>query len=406
MKPGTTATRVVMLVLFVGVVLYFGIYAFQSTQEPFSTTYAYSYTVSDGVEATGLLVRQESVLPAQSGIVNLVAAEGEKVGKNQRVAVIYQSASAQERAQEISALELQAEQLEYALNGTGSGSTAAKLDSTIISDMVTLRGSAGQHNLTNLEDQVLELKSNILKREYAAGEGDAAALAEELGQLKSRLTSLRAQSGQDTRAVLAPQSGVFSARADGYESLATPENIFSLTPSALDELMAVGEKDTDALGKLITNSRWYFVTALKEDEAQRLTEGNLVTVRFSRDWSGDVSMRIESISDVQDGRVTVIFSSTRSLADTTLLRRQTVDIIFKETRGVRVPKEALRVREDGTPGVYCVVGQQAEFKEAQVLAEGSDYYVLKAAVDDKTSLRAGDEVIVQASGLFEGKVVR
>ena len=246
------------------------------------------------------------------------------------------------------------------------------LDSTIIGAMVTLRGSAGQHNLTNLEDQVLELKSNILKREYAAGEGDAAALAEELGQLKNRLSSLRAQSGQDTRAVLAPQSGVFSARADGYESLATPENIFSLTPSGLDELMAIGEKDTDALGKLITNSRWYFVTTLKEDEAQRLTEGNLVTVRFSRDWSGDVSLRVESISDAQDGRATVIFSSTRSLADTTLLRRQTVDIIFKETRGVRVPKEALRVREDGTRGVYCVVGQQAEFIEAQVLAEGSD----------------------------------
>ena len=98
-------------------------------------------------------------------------------------------------------------------------------------------------------------------------------------------------------------------------------------------------------------------------------------MRFSRDWSGDVSMRVESISDPKDGRVTVVLSSTHSLADTTLLRRQTVDIIFEETSGVRVPKEALRVNEEGVPGVYCVIGQQVEFKEAQVLAEGDDYYV-------------------------------
>ena len=56
--------------------------------------------------------------------------------------------------------------------------------------------------------------------------------------------------------------------------------------------------------------------------------------------------------------------------------------------------------------MYCVIGQQVEFKEAQVLAEGDDYYVLKAAVDDKTSLRAGDEVVVRGSDLYEGKVVR
>ena len=399
-------TRVVMIVLFVGIVLYFGIYAIKSFQEPFSTTYAYTYTVNGGVEATGLLVREETVLPAQNGIVALTVGEGEKVGKGQRVAVIYGSAAAQDRAQQIQAIEIEAEQLEYALTGTGGGSTAAKLDETIIKDIAELRAAATGSNLTNLEDQVLELKSNVLKREYATGEGDTAALANQLSQLKSELAALRAQAGQDTTAVKAPESGVFSVRADGYESKVTPETVFQLTPDDLDQLMAVGEQDETVLGKLITDSRWYFATALDAGTAEQLTEGGLVTVRFSRDWSGDVSMRVESISDPKDGRVTVVLSSTHSLADTTLLRRQTVDIIFEETSGVRVPKEALRVNEEGVPGVYCVIGQQVEFKEAQVLAEGDDYYVLKAAVDDKTSLRAGDEVVVRGSDLYEGKVVR
>ena len=406
MKQGNALTRTVMIVLFAGIVLYFAVYAIRAFQEPFSTAYAYAYTVSDSVEATGLIVREETVLPAQSGIVALTASEGEKVAKNQTVAVIYSSQAAQERADQIQALELEAEQLEYALTDASSGASAAQLEGDIVDNIITLRSAATGSNLTNLEDQVLELKSSVLKERYATGEADVTELTNQLTSLRTQLTQLRSQASQDTTAVTAATPGVFSARADGYETLVSPETVTTLTPSQLDELMAVGEQDVSALGKLITSSRWYFATALSSSDASRLSTGDLVTVRFSRDWSGDVSMRVESISDPQDGRITVVLSSTRSLADTTLLRRQTVDLIFSETTGLRVPKDALRVDEDGTMGVYCVVGQQAEFKPVEVLSEGEDYYVLTPAVDDGTSLRAGDEVIVEASGLYEGKVVR
>lgn len=406
MKQGTVVTRAVMIVLFVGLLLYFGIYALRSLRDPFTTTYAYSYTVDDGVEASGLLVREETVLPERSGIVSLTAGEGEKVGKGQTVAVIYGSAAAQDRADQIRALELEIEQLEFALTGASGGSGSARLDEDIADSIIALRSSAVNSDLTDLEDQVLDLKSGILKREYIYGGGDMSALTGQLAQLRSSLTALKRASNQDTTAVTAVESGVFSARVDGYEDLVGPEDVFTLTPDQADRLMSVGEHDVAALGKLITGSRWYFVTALTVEEASRLTEGKLVTVSFSRDWSGDVSMRVESISDPVDARVTVVLSSTRSLAQTTLLRRQTVDLVFDRQTGVRVPKEALRVNEDGTTGVYCVVGQQAEFKAVEVLAEGEDYYVLRAAVSDRTSLRAGDEVIVRAVGLYDGKVVR
>ena len=406
MKQGTAITRFVMIVLFVGIVLYFGFYAVRSLQDPFTTAVAYSYTVDDGVEASGLLVRQEMVLPARSGIVALTAGEGEKVAKGQAVAVLYSSTAAQERAQQIRALELEAEQLEYALTGAGGGGTAARLDEDIADSILKLRAAAAENNLTNLESQVLELKSGILKREYTYGTGDIGALTGQLAQLRLQLTDLRRQARQDTTAITAERSGVFSTQADGYESLVTPEDIFTLTPDEVDRLMAVGESDQEALGKLITDSRWYFVAVLPVGDAERLTEGRRATVSFSRDWSGDVIMQVESLSDPQDGRVTAVFSSTRSLAETTLLRRQTVDIVFDRETGVRVPREALRVDEEGNPGVFCVVGRRAEFKSARVLAEGEDYYVLTAAVSDRTSLRPGDEVIVRATGLYDGKVVR
>ena len=178
------------------------------------------------------------------------------------------------------------------------------------------------------------------------------------------------------------------------------------------------------MGKLITSSEWYFAANLEEEAAGRLAEGSRVTVRFSRDWSGEVEMTVEQISEPEDGLCAVVLSSTRSLSETSLLRSQTVDIIFASTTGIRVPKRAVRTElrtetgEDGqevtrqVTGVYTLTGAQAEFKEVEILADDGDYYLVAADISDnpsdqelKSVLRAGDEVIISSEPLFDGKVI-
>ena len=56
-------------------------------------------------------------------------------------------------------------------------------------------------------------------------------------------------------------------------------------------------------------------------------------------------------------------------------------------------------------GVYVVVGGRAEFKEAEIVTEGSDYYVVQAPQDGSGALRAGDTVIVRAVGLYDGQLL-
>jgi hypothetical protein len=58
--------------------------------------------------------------------------------------------------------------------------------------------------------------------------------------------------------------------------------------------------------------------------------------------------------------------------------------------------------------VYVVTGATAEFKQVNVAAEGEDYFILTTpeGVSDKHKLSAGDEVIVAAGDLYDGKVVR
>ena len=119
-----------------------------------------------------------------------------------------------------------------------------------------------------------------------------------------------------------------------------------------------------------------------------------------------------------DGRAVVVLSSNRYLSQITLLRGQTVELIFGSSSGLRIPKAALRMvtQESTDPetgetvqtnlvGVYTLVGGRAEFKPVEILTEESDFYVVSPATEGRAVLRAGDEVIVRATGLYDGKLL-
>lgn len=422
MKQGTLVNRVVMFCLLGAIVIYLGVSAYRSFTNPYQTVLSYSYTVDDTMEATGFLVRSEQVIAGSGGIVDPLVDEGEKVAVGQAVAAVYQSQEAAQRQQEIQALELEIEQLQYALNTGNSVADSAQLSQEITDALAQLRTSVAQGDLTRLEDETLNLKSLVYKRETAFGEGSGSkeGLSESIQAVQAQLSSLTAQAAQDTRRITVSQSGIFSAQVDGYEGLLTPEGLEALTPSSLDTLAAQSVSgDASAVGKLITDATWYFICPLTEQQAARLTQGETVQVRFSRDWSGEVPMEVERIGAPENGRVAVILSSTRFLSDTTLLRRQTVDIVFYSQSGIRVPKSAIRVDEqeveddqtgelvtEKVTGVYALVSGRYEFKPVNVLAERDDYCLVEP-VDSTTkkALRAGDTIIIAGAEIFDGQVV-
>lgn len=424
MKQGSLNGKIVMLLLLAAVVVYLAAAAWRSFRDPFTTVASYSYTVDDSLEATGFLVREEQVLTNAGGVVELLPQEGEKVARGGTVALVYQDSSGLERRQQLQQLELEKEQLEYALERTGAGGgDASQLTGQVLDAIAELRAAVAGRDLTGLERQTMDLKSLVYKREYAYGgaEGESAdALRAALSDVNSQISALSSQAAQSTRSITAGQSGVFSGYVDGYEGVLTPQALETLTPAGLDALagQAAGE-DPAAVGKLITDTTWSFACALPQEEAERLVEGRAVTVRFSRDWSGEISMTVERVSEPEGGRCAVVLSTDKYLSDTTLLRRQTVELVFQSITGVRVPKQALRVEtqtavdpeteEETTvqvPGVYALVGEQVEFKPVTVLAQGDTFALVEAAQPGRTALQPGDVVVVAAQDLYDGKVIQ
>jgi hypothetical protein len=153
--------------------------------------------------------------------------------------------------------------------------------------------------------------------------------------------------------------------------------------------------------------------------------GEQVQLRFTKGYTELLDMTVERVSAAENGKVTVVLSTNRYLAETTLLRRQTADVIYDSATGIRVPKRAIHLEETTVTdeetgqvstvqqtGVYCVTGVKAEWKSVNILWEGEDFYLVEAALpdnselrDEATALHIGDEVIVKGEDLYDGKVV-
>ena len=235
---------------------------------------------------------------------------------------------------------------------------------------------------------------------------------------RTQLADLERSLGQVSQTVHAPQSGVFSATVDGWEGVVSPGMLDTLTAEELSDLLTQRrEVDRSAVGKLITGSTWYFACLLPGTDTG-LQSGRAYNLAFSGDYYGQIRMTLDRV--VLSGEQTLaVFSCRSHLSDTTLLRVQTVDVLTQQLEGIRIPRKALRVvtddvtREDGTTaqvnryGVFTVVRSQAEWQEVEVLYTDDAYYLVRPVDQESaTRLRAGDEVILNSSGIYNGKVVR
>lgn len=422
MKQSTLTTKIMTAILALGVLAYLAVYAVQGWAGQLQTALAYSAQVNVGVEASGIVVREEQVLSGSGSYVDLVPNEGERVASGGTVAILYQDASGLDTRQEIKNLTAEIEQLTYALSSGTDGVDTARLDSAVLVSIVSLRALTAGDDLSTLEDSALNLRTMVFKRDYTYGDGgEAESIAAVIEEKTARRTALQSELSRVATTVYAPQSGVFSGVADGYEALINPESVRSMTPSGLTALMEQPPSaPQDSVGKLVTDSTWYFAAVLSEEDARRLSEGTRYLITFSNDWFGQVSMELEWVSDKEDGRQIALFSARTQLADTTLLRRQTVDIVIEPLSGIRVPRKALRVitetvtdKKTGETqqvqytGVYTVVGTQAELQKVNILYTDENFYLVEP-VDETAArrLRAGDEIILNTSGIYDGKVVR
>lgn len=418
MKNSSFGTKCLLLAVTLGVLAYFGIQGLQYLGDPLTTTLAYNYQVEEGMDLSGYVVRREQVLADEaSGLLRLQRSEGEKVSAGGTVALVYADQASLDRQREIDELSGRIEQLQFAQEASLGSEVSLKLDAQIMRSLLDYRAELAAGRLDNAEEHETELKSLVLKRDYTYS--DTEDLSGQIAELQSQLKELKAQAASSVRAVKAPVSGVYSAVVDGYETVLTPGLLADMTPSQLNAVQA-DETLTSQTGKLILGDSWYYAVTMSAGQAKALRDsGGTITLRFAKGVEQDQTVTLYAVGPEEQGRVVVTFRGAYNMAQVTLLRRQSAQLIWRTVAGIRVPNEALRaantkVDQEGNRtaveslGVYCVVGMEARFKPVEVLYSGDGFVLVRStAASDQESLRLrpGDEIIISAKDLYDGKVV-
>ena len=401
MKQGKSYFTVILWILLAAIAAYFGYNVVSSLYAPLMTATVTPYEAGAGYYASGFVVREEELLYSQYGTTVLNCAEGAHVAANDTVATGYRSEDAKTRQTRIDELSGQIEQLQYAWSAVSSVYDQAALDADIAGDLAQLSRYLALRDMNSVSDLSPELKGLILRR--TGSDSDSGSLQARISTLQAELETLEAQSAGDTSAILAGKAGTFSAAVDGYESVLTPERLMEMTVAEFESVQP-DETDANAIGRLVTSATWYYACVVPASELSGVEEGDRATLPFARDYYQPVTMRVARLGGNEAGSRLLVLSSDRALQNVTLLRQQSAEIVFTSYSGLRVPKSAVRV-ENGQTGVYILEGTLAKWKPITILHDTGESYVVTLDTSSTNNLWPGDELIINAKNLYDGKVV-
>ena len=407
--------RLTTLVLVVFVIGYMGYHIVDALRDPLRTVTCVLVRTEDAHPVSGLFVREETLMELPEGTLRYAVSDGERVSGGQTVAMRYQDSRVLDAAAELRVAENHLEQLLYINNRTVSASESAQAKAQVRESLNALLDTVDNRAWLGLGQSGKDLRNALFRQEYTLG--DRADLAAQMEATQRRIGELRLEVEASYMAIPSPQGGLFVSAPDGYENLLRPADIKTLTAAGLDALMkAKAEPLAPNAGKLITDSEYRYLFTIPETEVWKLGKpknsakgipGDNVKLRFHDETSSFIqSMELESLSEAEDGRCVVTLTSRRYLLRFYNRRKMDADVVYSEHEGLRVPREALYLDEDGSCYVFCRILSQVVKKPVEIIqeVERDNFYLCGYQPGGTKNLLPGDELII-GKDLYDGKVI-
>ena len=378
--------------------------AVSSLYKPVKTETAVFSDMSDGLNITGVIIRNETLVSAgDSGVLHFIIGDGNRVAKDGVIANIYDSESASIILERIDSVNGKIADIEEMLSYNNL--EAADLD------MINAKGShtlnhriicGGNGNYDACSDKSAEHLSAYNRRQAAMGE--TADFSAQLTALKAEKDQLAASLPAAKGTLRAEKSGYFVSKADGYETVLTCENPESITPEYLNAIKAetVGE---NTVGKIVSDYEWYIAAEVSVNESLNFKEGDALTIYTSVKSYPKLPVTVKKINiSESSGGAVVLLACNDMTSEIASMRTGPMTVVKKEYSGLKVPTSARRV-VDSKLGVYVLTGMQVKFVEVKVLFTDGDYMICEKQTSDGNVLRLYDEVIVKGKNLYDGKII-
>lgn len=408
MKRTNFVTNLISALLFGALLLYLGVYLVRSMSNDLRTAPAVYVELTDSAAATGMIVRDETLVVSGESYLSLIAETGQLLAAGETIAVAYSSEDALARAGQIRELELQRQYILAALNDDHTGSTVSQRDAAIKRAVTELSAAAARHSSEELSAASINLASLVME------DPEVNTTEVDLSLVTDRLNQLRQTASSDTIPIKAARPGVFFSAADGFE-YASPERVKSISPSELREMMGSPQgTPEDVIGKLADPLEWYYAALVSRETAERLTVGGSATLDFGRYCAELLNATVISVK-MDEHEAAVVFRCTSAASDMLAVRNASASILFGVTSGIRVPTEAIyteEAEETDAAGqtvivektyVFTVTGLQAEKKYIKIVWESEDYCLAEPADSaDADALREGNDIILTKGSIHDG----
>ena len=378
--------------------------AVSSFYKPVKTETAVYSDISDGLNITGIIIRNETLVTSTGGgVMHFVIGDGNRVAKNGVIANIYDSESASITLERIDSVNSKIKDIEEMLSYNDL--EAADLDminSKVSKNLNNLIVSGANGNYDSFAERSDELLSSYNRRQAAMGE--TADFLAQLSALKAEREQLSASLPAAKGPLKADRSGYFVSKADGYEKALTCDNPEKITPEYLNGIKAESV-DGNVVGKIVSDYEWYIAAEVSINESLNYKEGDSLTVYTSVKSYPKLPVTVSKINiSESESSAVVLFACNDMNSELASMRTGPMTVVKKEYSGLKVPKSALRV-VDSKRGVYVLTGMQVKFVEVNVLFTDGDYMICEKQTSDDTVLRLYDEVIVKGKNLYDGKII-
>jgi hypothetical protein len=363
--------------------------------------------VEDSIETQALVLHNDTVITgnADKGIVDYVRSDGERVSKGGTVANIYPTAQDAANERKLQSINEKIRMLEE----TGTYQEASAIDVSVLDAQIgqSFLSLAADTQAADTEDAAAD-KTTLLgllnKKQLATGVQTD--YNSRLNTLKQQQSALGGTVARSAVSVTSPVAGYFVSSTDGYEGAYDIRNILSLTDSELTGLMnRKTAENPQAVGKIVSDYKWYIACILPQADTQKLKVGSQVGIRFLLSGESEVPVTVEAINRGQDGRFCAVLSCGYMTSKLAVMRKQTVQIVADSYQGIKLSSSLMYI-VNGVRGVYVVSGNTAQFKKVDIVFSGNGYFVSAVDTQDSSLLQPYDEVILNGTKLYDGKIIR
>lgn len=372
--------------------------------KPITTESAVYYTMSDGINITGIVIRNEILVKSNdSGVLHFMIDDGKRVSKNGVVANIYNNESASITLSQISRLKNQIADIEDILSFNDLDAANLELINNKINDNFNnfvLSSAYGNYNTVLQNSQ--ELLSSINRKQAAMGQtvDFAAQLSALNADLEKYTTTLPAAKGQIT----AQESGYFLSKVDGYEQVLTTSDLTKFTPEFLSGLK-VKTYDKSVVGKIVSDYEWYIAAEVSLNDSMNYKVGDSLEIHTTVKSSKVLPVTVEKINiSKNDSKAVIIFACNEMNTELASMRSGPMTVVSKTYSGLKVSKKALRKIDSNKTGVYIVSGMQAKFVEVEIIYSNDDFMICKKN-DADGNLKLYDQVVVKGKNMYDGKII-